>query len=350
METFLGQDRQYAALKKYMPGAQERTVFVADIGGTNSNFGLCVHTHNTIELLASWHLKSVHITDSTSAIAYAYAYLSSRYYIKPQNICIAAAGIIDHVHGRCTPTNLSFTIEIEALQQLLPECTISLINDFEAIAYGYPFVDPAALIIVQWGQQEEKGVQAILGAGTGLGKVMLGWCQDKKRYQAFPSEGGHADAAFMTDAEYQLASFIKKENKLTMPVSWEHVVSGRGIQLLYAFFCSQQKKPNGIAQHPDRIFASAQSDKEAMQTVEWFMRLYGRCAKDYALNTLCTGGFFIAGGIAACNLQLLLQSPFVAEFQLNGKQRAFLQKVPITLIADYNVSLFGAAAYHLLYR
>jgi len=345
-----GQDKQYDFLKHHSSKNFQHVAFVADIGGTNSNFGLCAYINHRIELLASWHLKSAHIIDSAVAIAYAYKHLTELYKITPLNVCIAVAGIIDHTNARCKPTNLPFTVELAAIQRYLPACTLSLINDFEAVAYGYSFIEQDSLISVQKGKSQFHGTQAIIGAGTGLGKVMLTWRDDLNRYQALPSEGGHADAPFIDQEEYALATFIKEKfSKDLYPLSWEDILSGRGIQRLYSFFYSRAQKENSIAQHPDLIFAQASSDRQAADTVALFMRFYGRCAKDYALTTLCDGGIFIAGGIAARNVQLLIDSLFLVEFQANSKHQEFLKNVPITLIADYNVSLFGAAAYHLLY-
>ena len=79
-----------------------------------------------------------------------------------------------------------------------------------------------------------------------------------------------------------------------------------------------------------------------------YARFYARCAKDFALNALAVGGVYIAGGIAAKNLPMFELPAFMKEFVNCGKQQALLQEIPVYVITDYNVSLYGAAQYMIL--
>ena len=73
--------------------------------------------------------------------------------------------------------------------------------------------------------------------------------------------------------------------------------------------------------------------------------MYARFAKTFALDALATGGLYIAGGIAAHNVPLFESETFINEFLSCGKQKVLLSMIPIYVIADYNVSLYGAAEF-----
>jgi glucokinase len=70
---------------------------------------------------------------------------------------------------------------------------------------------------------------ACIGAGTGLGQTFLTAGSDNV-YQAYQSEGGHADFAARSDLQYQLQKFLKKKFNEKNRVSVERVVRGQSTQ------------------------------------------------------------------------------------------------------------------------
>ena len=80
-----------------------------------------------------------------------------------------------------------------------------------------------------------------------------------------------------------------------------------------------------------------------------YARFYARCARSFVLDVLALNGIYIAGGIASKNIELFLNPIFLQEFMQCGRQEELLRDVPIFVVADYNVSLFGAAAFMSLY-
>jgi glucokinase len=80
------------------------------------------------------------------------------------------------------------------------------------------------------------------------------------------------------------------------------------------------------------------------------MLFYARCAKNIALDTLAMGGIYIAGGIAAKNKEIFQTEEFIQSFEASLKRSDVLKQIPIYLIVNYDVSLYGAclaAMYHL---
>lgn len=84
------------------------------------------------------------------------------------------------------------------------------------------------------------------------------------------------------------------------------------------------------------------TDPLCRETLSIYMRCYGRCAKNFVLETLATGGLYIAGGIAAKNREIFVSHVFQTEFLNAEKQRHLLEKTPIYVITNYDVSIIGA--------
>jgi len=329
-------------------------VLGADIGGTNSNFGIFEKTNDKLKLILSLHFKSQEITDFTKFVADTLSYLEKKYGLFITHSCFAAAGVVSEHRDRCKPTNLDFTIDAnELIQKTSLECA-TLANDFEIIGHGLMLLKKNGVVQVKKGSARKNAVRVILGAGTGLGKCILQWHESLKRFMPMPSEGGHADFAAQTQEELGLIDFIESTEQRTCNISWEDVLSGNGIIRIYNFFrarnsnqpANEELKKNGL--HPDKIFASRNLDDHARQTFRLYTTLYARCAKNFALDALGLGGVYIAGGIASKNLELFERPEFLQEFVNCGKQKDLLKKVPIFVITDYNVSLYGAAQFMLL--
>jgi glucokinase len=336
---------------KYLESISKGNYFlVADIGGTNTNFGIIQTIDMHHILVLSLHFKSQEITHFTTVIQQVIAHCKD-YGITFKDACLAAAGVISSKRDHVKPTNLSFTIDVHDIKQHTDLRCILLANDFEVIGYGLSLISPKDLVMVKKGNLVKEANKAILGAGTGLGKCIMVWEKHRKLFIPVASEGGHADAVIQTNSEYELMQFIKQSQARSCSVSWEDVLSGNGIQTMYSFFKSinQGRNANKILAkkglNPDEIFKDRFLDTYCWETFEQYARFYGRCAKNFALDSLSRGGIYIAGGIAAKNLQLFETECFLQEFINCGKQQEILKEMPVYVITDYNVSLYGACEY-----
>jgi glucokinase len=333
--------------------AEKYYVLGADIGGTNSNFGFFHATRDgQLSLLFSLHAKSKEVEDFTALVKEVVAHARVRYGVDVTHAAFAAAGVISEDRQRARPTNARhLEIDLDAIKKATSLTCAVLANDFEVIGYGLPYMPEESLVLVKQGAGWSHAHQAIIGAGTGLGKAMMLWDNHNNHYAMLASEGGHADFAAHTVIESELIDFIQRCEQRSCAVSWEDVLSGKGIQHLYQFFkwYNQDRKANPELErnglHPDEIFARRHDDDHAWQTYQLYAKIYARCAKNFALDTLALGGVYIAGGIAAKNIDLFKEPAFTAEFINCGKQEHILREIPIHVIADYNVSLYGAAAY-----
>jgi glucokinase len=355
-------------------------ILVGDIGGTNSNFGFFKPENNNMVFVFSMHFKSKDIQSFPDVIQDIATHVKREYGITISRAGFAAAGIASQTRDYSKPTNLNLVIDAQDITKKTGIACAFVVNDFEVIGYGLDLIAPADLVLVNKGKPRAYSNQGILGAGTGLGKCIMLWDNHVGRHVPVASEGGHADFAPHNQLELDLVNFIKKTENKQCPVSWEDLLSGYGIERMYKFFHeldgdgdngedirgfkifqSKQKnsgenwardlgrEPNAeLSPHPDQIFNSREQDAHAARTFELYTQLYARCAKNFALEALALGGIYIAGGIAAKNLPLFKLEVFMEEFVKCGKQQGVLQQIPIYVITDYNISLYGAARYMLL--
>ena len=329
-------------------------ILVGDIGGTNSNFAIFKVENKRSQLLVTFRTPSQEIVHFSLTVKELLALIKEQYGTIITHACLAVAGVPSIDNIRIKPTNLSFIVDTAEIKKITTLTSVSLVNDFEVIGYGLDQINREQLVHVNKGIPREKGHRAIIGAGTGLGKCIMFWNSCLNRYEPIASEGGHADFPTQTQEEIDLIKYIQEYEGWGCNVSWEDLLSGNGIKRMYHYFCHINDNEagsnifNNDGPHPDKIFKLRNQDKNCNETFTLYSQIYGRCAKDFALDALALGGVYIAGGIAANNLALFEQPSFNREFINCGKQRELLATIPIYVITDYNVSLYGAAQYMIL--
>ena len=223
---------------------------------------------------------------------------------------------------------------------------------------------------------------ACIGAGTGLGQTFLTWTGT--RYEAFASEGGHADYAPKTELEIELLTHLKElyrktwvvgtqeESTIrTSRVSVERVVSGKGIATSYDFLATRfpedvdeelHAKINAAGDMKGQVIANngtrGARNKNCRRAMDIFTSSYGSEAGDMALKFLPMGGLYIAGGIAPANLDYLAarrirKHPngdremlgFMTAFLDKGRLTNILERIPVHVVLAKDLGQRGA---HLL--
>jgi glucokinase len=244
--------------------------------------------------------------------------------------CFAVAGPV--LENRGEVTNLGWSIDAVPLAKAFDIREIALINDFYAVALGVPLLGAADVLPLHPGKRRHREPIAILGAGTGLGEAVVIWSGDQ--WNVVPSEGGHADFGPQDELQTELLLALLERYG---HVSWERVCSGMGLENIYAFLTDKQADPASIA-------ALAQSgDAMGLKTFEMFVDIYGAEAGNMALRVLARGGVYLAGGIAAKNINFFTDGRFLEAFLRKGRFTEMLREMPIDLITDETVGLRGAA-------
>lgn len=76
-----------------------------------------------------------------------------------------------------------------------------------------------------------------------------------------------------------------------------------------------------------------------------FCEAYGAEAGNLALKLLSYGGVYLAGGIAAKNVERLSSGGFLQAFLDKGRMQPLLERMPVHIILNPQVGLLGAALY-----
>ena len=329
-----------------------------DIGGTNTNLAIAGIENKKPFLIFSLDFKSQEINSIVPAINATLGFAKENYNIKECYGCIGAAGVVDSDQKKATLTNVEWDIDTDEIIKNTNLKKVFIINDFQAIGYGINLLDhnnSNDIVKIKSGEYSNKNIKAIIGAGTGLGKSILFYDDQLKSYISLPSEGGHSDFPITNDEELELSEFIKDIRNILSPICYEELLSGRGIEGIYSYLKNKKKYKTTIftkeiESNQDKtplISKYRKTDEACSETFSLFTKFYARCAKNYVLDTMATGGLYIAGGIAIKNKEIFLSKEFISEFEDSYTRSDILKSVPIYLIVNYDVSIYGAclAAY-----
>ena len=272
-----------------------------------------------------------------------------REFLGDQKVSRGCFGIAGPVRdGRCQATNLPWIVEASVLSQNLKIPSVHLLNDLEANSYGILMLKKEELYPLHPGKGGQKGNRALIAAGTGLGEAGIYW--DGKEHRPFASEGGHTDFAPRNELECELFNHL---NKKFGHVSYERVVSGPGMHEIYKFLIETGRHPlNPVVfeemKHRDppiviSEFGRQNRDAACVETIDWFISLYGSEAGNLALKMLAVGGLYIGGGIAPHLIDQMKRGSFYASFIDKGRFKELLASIPIWVILNDHAALLGAA-------
>jgi glucokinase len=266
---------------------------------------------------------------------------------RPGRACFGIAAPV--VDDSIAMTNLDWEVDRGRFARATGIPRVTLINDLAAAAWGIHALAPESIATLYEGEPQGP-TEALIAAGTGLGMATLTRCGD--RDLVLPSEGGHQAFAPRTPLEDDLLRYLRV--RFPDHVSIERVVSGNGIESIYAFLreSGRETEPAWLA---ERLAASLDRSEEISQlamsgeaaiceaTMDAFVRCFGSAAGDLALSTLALGGVHLGGGIAPAILPLLEDGRFLESFRVKGRFRGLLEPVPVRVVLDLDAPLLGAA-------
>lgn len=312
------------------------TLLIGDIGGTNARFALA-----DPERPAFGQVEKLSCEAFPTAMDAMDHYLARVGAVRADRVCLAAAGPI--VNGAVRFTNNHWHIHSAELEQHLGARSVRLLNDFEAIALSLPFlaVEDLAPIGPASGDLDPASdfTVGVLGPGTGLGVAgLLGRCG-----QLYPvvGEGGHRGFSPESARQIEVLQVLRERFER---VSDERLLSGPGLVNIHRALQQLQGSP-GDPLSAAEIFAraSAREDRLAVEAVRLFFDVLGQVAGDLALELGAEQGVYIAGGIVKRYPDLLAASGFRAAFELKGRHRALMERLPTYLITHDDPGLLGAA-------
>jgi glucokinase len=260
--------------------------------------------------------------------------------------CFSVAGPV--TMNSVTLTNLGWKVRGDALAAELGVPEVKLVNDFAAAGLGISRLAPTDLEALQAGYPVAQGTRLIIGAGTGLGTGFL--TAHGAGYVAYASEAGHADFAPVDELQDKLLAYLRRTFGR---VSYERVVSGPGLMRIFSFLQETgvgipskqlQEAARNDADTASVIgeFGLAKRDPLAVRALDLFASTYGAFAGNMALATLARGGVYLAGGIAPKLAAKLKDGTFIRAFNSKGRFGDLLSTVPVHVIMNPQVGLFGA--------
>jgi glucokinase len=321
-------------------------VLAADVGGTNARIGLGRYDGEHVSLLA----RRVYPTQTCASLEAAIDVFLDDPEVAAsaaavEGACFAVAGPV--TQGRARLTNRGWTISEEALSAHLGLDSVRVINDFAAAGVGIGELEEEDFLALQHGSGIEHGVRVIVGAGTGLGVAVLLF--EEGRYRVHPSEAGHGSFAPGTASHDALLRYLR--GRLSH-VSYERVVSGQGPPAILDFLadtegCTPSRELTDAMAQGDSTKAIAQfalenRDVAAVRALDLFVSAYGTFAGNMALAVLAHGGVFVGGGIAPKIAAKLEDGTFVRAFCAKGRFQPLLETIPVKIVMNEHVGLYGA--------
>lgn len=267
--------------------------------------------------------------------------------VQATDVCLALPGPVNGDQP-VRLTNLDWVLTRANLQTVLATPTILprvlLINDFQAAAAGVATLHSADYVALNATEPLPNAPRVITGAGTGLG---LAWMQadHQGQYHAFATEGGHTDFSPANPQQERLLQFCRQR---WTHVSWERVLSGAGVNLVYQF-CLQDmtgELPAALRERNGALVnqAAQAGDPVAVAAMQLFADLYANWVGNVALLYQPRGGLYIAGGIAARIQPWLQTQRFLTACFDKGRMAGLVQQIPIFLITNTRLGLQGALA------
>ena len=265
----------------------------------------------------------------------------------PGSACFVAAGPChDNV---CEMTNIPWSIDAARINKLFGIKKVTVINDYEGIAFGIEVLKKSDLKQVKSGKSAKFCSKVVLGASTGLGKAIIVWRGHDDFVLA--SEGGHVDFAPRNELEWELKNFVKRKTKRA---DVESFVSKKGLVNIYEFLTQA-----GHVKESDRVKKLLKSRKDKFvviadealkgkdaackKAMDMFVSFYASESGNMALNAKALGGVFLVGSLSRLIARKLKSPIFKKSFEDKAKMAPLLRSIPVYVVVNEDTALLGAA-------
>ena len=319
-------------------------ILAGDIGGTHARLAFFQSKNGHLTPVA----EGVFPSRDHSGLDEIVGQFVAKQSLRPDVACFGVAGPVRN--GKVETSNLPWTVEASRLAGELHLPSTMLINDLEANAWGIASLGEQDQVALNRVKGMPVGNQAVISAGTGLGEAGLFW--NGNGYEIFASEGGHCDFAPRTELEIELLRYLVARFG---HVSFERIVSGPGLVNVYNFLRDTHRgeEPQWLTDElaqgdqaaPISRAAVAGKSVLAENALDLWISIYGAEAGNLALKLMATGGVFLGGGIAPKIVSKLSGPLFMQAFVSKGRLQALLESIPVKVITNDKIALFGAARY-----
>lgn len=307
---------------------------VADIGGTNTRVALADGrkiVDNTIR-----RYRNNEFPGLESVLR---RYIQDEGGVDPIAACVAVAGPVRD--GRATMTNLDWAIDKETLSRATKAETVAILNDLQAQGHALGHIDPANIRTILTGAESgQNAAKLVVGVGTGFNAAPVFDLEFGRIVT--PSESGHANLPIRNEMELRLCQFVSTAHGFP---AVEDVLSGRGLERVYAFLGREADDPRECAAQDIMTACADGSDTRAVEAAQLFTRILGTVCGNLSLIQLPFGGVYLAGGVARAFAPHLTKFGFGDAFRDKGRFAGFMSNFAVHVIEDDYAALTGSAAH-----
>ncbi len=321
-----------------------RAALVADIGGTHARLAIATwgNSETSVPAISLAHVEKFACRDFVTLEALLQHYQSQHASGQHLDLVLAvAAPIIDG--DVAAQANMPWPVRIQQLRQTFPQQSISLLNDFVALAHAVPTLQASDLQLLCGAPHTNyTGPALVMGPGTGLGAAF--WLPGRagQASQVLASEAGHISLAASNELE---AAIVHELRKQWSYVDVERVLSGPGLLNIYRALCAIEgasptlSTPAGVSEA-----AMTASDAMAEKSLSVFCGWLGSIVADLCISSSAQR-VILAGGIPSLIWPFLQRSEFAARLIDKGVMSAVMRQACVQVIDHGQLALIGAAQF-----
>lgn len=240
---------------------------------------------------------------------------------------IAVAGRVDSDDIQLTNRNWHFSrLDLErrlGLRKLI------VVNDFVAMAHAINALPKQDLATIREGRVAPDAPRMVCGPGTGFGLAVI-----YGRRHIIPTEAGHLRLGGINAREADMLATISggKPERLIV----EDLISGKGLCAIHRALTQIDLSAKEIVESAER------GSPDARETVQTFLRIFGRFLANMSLLFDARGGVYIGGGVGASLLNFYSSPDFMRWFENHPSNHEVLSKIPVQVVTHSVPGLIGA--------
>ena len=317
----------------------DHTVFVADIGGTNSRLAVSrsgkVDPATISRYLNSDFSKFERVVKDfrkTAALG-----------VQFDAAAVSVAGPVKSGFARLT--NCDWAIESESVAKAAGCRSSSIINDLAATGHGLGSANPEDIIAIvsgdndDWSDESAVVKQLIVNVGTGFNTSLV--ITTDSGTIVSDSECGRVTLPVRSNEDHDLKRYIEQAAGYA---GVEHVLSGRGVELVHDWVCRRLPSGGPAGQYPIRETGFSGS-RQSVETGRHMTRMLATVVGDMALHHLPNGGIYLVGGVVNALAPHLLEFGFEAALHDKGDYRDYMRQFSVAVVTDEYIALKGCASF-----
>lgn len=311
-------------------------IVTADVGGTHVRFALAELRAGDRPQIGPIHRYRTTEHDGLAGAWYRFAAEADT--PLPEAAAVAVAAPIGEDVLRFV--NSSWTIDRRTVKRDLGVETLTLLNDFGAVAHAVQTLTPDEFIHIHGpeGPLPETGVTTVLGPGTGLGVAML--LRRKGCSHVIETEASHIAFAPLDTDELAIADYLRDRYRR---VSVERIVAGPGlIDIAQALSAQYERRCDLTDAGALWTEALASKGSLAARALDRLVMALGSVSGDLSLAH-GSNAVVLTGGLANRIVAQLRGPLFIERFAAKGRYRARMDRVQVKLATYAEPGLLGAA-------